>query len=66
MGYRVDTNPEAYTVAVSTSGYWGHVMWVHSVNGNGTVNISEYNGSYEFNYATRTVSTAGLEFIHFN
>ena len=65
-GYRVDTNPEPYTVAVSTSGYWGHVMWVHSVNGNGTINISEYNGSYEFNYATRTVSTAGLEFIHFN
>lgn len=72
-GYRVDRNPAPFTVAVSNSGAWGHVMWVESVNDNGTINLSEYNNSYSSishvpgDYGYRTgVSTAGLVFIHFD
>ena len=72
-GYRVDRNPAPYTIAVSNSGAWGHVMWVESVNENGTINLSEYNNPYSSasglagDYGYRIgVSTAGLVFIHFD
>ena len=72
-GYRVDTVVEAHTVAVSNCGQYGHVMWVESVNGDGTINVSEYNnyGSNIYHrsadFGARTgVSVAGLRFIHFN
>ena len=72
-GYRVDRNPAPYTIAVSNSGAWGHVMWVEGVNDNGTINLSEYNNSYSSvshvpgDYGYRIgVSTAGLVFIHFD
>ncbi len=72
VGFRVDNNPEAGSVAVSNSGYYGHVMWVEGVNSNGTINVSEYNNSYssashregDFGYRIG-VSTYGLVFIHF-
>jgi len=71
-GYRVDHIPEAGSVAYSTSGAWGHVMWVESVNSNGTINLSEYNNSYsadshkagDFGYRIG-VSISDLNFIHF-
>lgn len=72
-GYVVDRNPAPFTVAVSNSGAWGHVMWVESVNADGTINLSEYNnpwssasgmeGDYGFRY---NVPTYGLVFIHFD
>jgi len=72
-GYVVDRNPAPFTVAVSNAGAWGHVMWVESVNGDGTINVSEYNnygsslshlpGDYGYRVG---VSTAGLVFIHFD
>ncbi len=52
LGYVVDNIPTAHSIAYSTSGIYGHVMWVESVNANGTINISEYN-----NYAS---SKSGL------
>lgn len=42
-GFHVSTTPAANTVAVTTAGAFGHVMWVESVNANGTINLSEYN-----------------------
>lgn len=72
-GYRVDREAAPYAIAVSNSGAWGHVMWVESVNANGTINLSEYNNSYSAashvpgDYGYRVgVSTAGLVFIHFD
>lgn len=44
-GYVVDNNPAPHTVAFSTTGIYGHVMWVESVNANGTINLTEYNNS---------------------
>lgn len=43
LGYVVDNNPTPHSIAYSTSGIYGHVMWVESVNANGTINLSEYN-----------------------
>lgn len=43
LGYVVDNNPAPHTIAYSTSGIYGHVMWVESINSNGTINLSEYN-----------------------
>ena len=71
-GYRVDHIPEAGSVAYSTSGPYGHVMWVESVNSNGTINLSEYNNTYsasshkpgDFGYRIG-VSIGDLNFIHF-
>lgn len=67
-GMRVDNDPgngNDGTVAVSNSGFYGHVMWVESVNSNGTINISQYNASLNGRYSTNTISPGGLVFIHF-
>lgn len=42
-GYVVDYNPAPHTIAFSTAGVYGHVMWVESINANGTINLTEYN-----------------------
>lgn len=44
-GYVVDNNPTPHSIAYSTTGIYGHVMWVESVNANGTINLTEYNNS---------------------
>lgn len=45
QGYVVDSTPAPHTIAYSTSGIYGHVMWVESINANGTINLTEYNNS---------------------
>ena len=66
MGLRVDQSPEPGAIAVSNSGYYGHVMYVESVNGDGTFNLSQYNASWDGRYSTRSgVSVGSLVFIHF-
>jgi surface antigen len=64
-GIPVDGNPQAGDVAISNSGYYGHAMYVESVNGNGTINISQYNAALNGRYSTNTISPGGLVFIHF-
>jgi len=64
-GIAVDSNPRAGDVAIWDVGYYGHAMYVESVNGNGTINISQYNADYYGHYSTATVSASGLQFIHF-
>ena len=65
-GISVDTNPRPGDVAVSNSGYYGHVMYVESVNPNGTINISQYNWSLNGTYSEAyNLPKAGLVFIHF-
>jgi peptidoglycan DL-endopeptidase CwlO len=64
-GIPVDTNPQPGDIAVSNSGYWGHVMYVESVNSNGTINISQYNVRLTGEYSEATISKNGLYFIHF-
>lgn len=65
-GIYVSEAPAANTVAVSTGGTYGHVMWVESVNADGTINISEYNW-WDFAFTTaRNINPSGLYFIHFD
>lgn len=42
-GIPVSSSPRAGSVGVMMAGQYGHVVWVESVNGNGTINISQYN-----------------------
>ena len=70
-GYRVDSSPAPYTIAYSTSGTYGHVMWVESVNANGTINLTEYNttfrGCREGDFCARqNVNASAYRYIHFN
>lgn len=45
-GYVVDHNPEPNTVG-QVDGYpYGHVFWVESVNGDGSISVTEYNNAY--------------------
>ncbi len=42
-GIPVSSTPRAGSVGVIMAGQYGHVVWVESVNANGTINISQYN-----------------------
>lgn len=42
-GIPVSSTPSAGSVGVLMAGQYGHVVWVESVNGDGTINISQYN-----------------------
>lgn len=63
-GLAVDSNPQVGDVAVSNSGFYGHVMYVEAVNGN-SISISQYNADLRGTYSTKTISKGGLVFIHF-
>ncbi len=54
-GIPVYRTPKPGDIAISTSGYWGHAMYVESVSGN-TFNTSEYNTRLDgrLYYRTRT------------
>ncbi|MBQ6396426.1 CHAP domain-containing protein [Candidatus Saccharibacteria bacterium] len=66
-GFRVDNIPEAHTVGYYTNSAWGHVVWVESVNADGTINYSEYNGAYTADFSYRTgVSASIFSYIHFD
>jgi peptidoglycan DL-endopeptidase CwlO len=64
-GIPVDHNPQAGDVAISLAGAFGHAMYVESVNGNGTINISQYNVNLDGRFSTNTISVGSLYFIHF-
>lgn len=65
-GIPVDSSPRAGDVAILNSQPYGHAMYVESVNGNGTINISQYNATYDGRFSrVYNVNPAGLVFIHF-
>ncbi|GAC1572688.1 MAG: hypothetical protein NVS3B23_08220 [Candidatus Saccharimonadales bacterium] len=65
--YHVDHSPNNNDIeaAVYTGGYYGHVMYVQSVNGDGSVNVSQYNFGGRGEYSTMTISAGSAYFIHF-
>lgn len=77
-GYRVDNSPSAGSVG-QVDGYpYGHVFWVESVNGDGSINVTEYNNSWatylytgsmhggDFGARTITAGEVGAyNYIHF-
>ncbi len=65
-GIPIDSNPTPGSVAISMRGAFGHAMYVESVNGDGTINISQYNASLDGRYSTRSnLDPSGLLFLHF-
>lgn len=73
QGYVVNDIPAPHTVAYSTAGIYGHVMWVESVNANGTINLTEYNNTASAKSglpgdfgARYNVNPAQYRYIHFD
>jgi surface antigen len=64
-GIPVDGNPRVGDVAVSNSGYYGHVMYVEAVYGDGTIYVSQYNASWTGTYSEARIPIGALVFIHF-
>lgn len=64
-GFKVSSKPKVGAAAVSNSGYYGHVMYVESVNADGTIVVSDYNRGGTGKYAISTINPSGLRFIYF-
>lgn len=64
-GIQNGSTPKAGSVAMMPVGYYGHVMYVESVNGDGTITVSDYNLAWDGNYRTYTRSASGLTYIYF-
>jgi peptidoglycan DL-endopeptidase CwlO len=65
-GIPVDTSPRAGDVAIKNSQPYGHAMYVEGVNGDGTINISQYNASLNGQFSRAyNVNPSGLVFVHF-
>lgn len=59
------STPRAGAAAVVMGGYYGHVMYVESVNGDGTITVSDYNLGWDGLYRHYTRSAAGLTYVYF-
>jgi peptidoglycan DL-endopeptidase CwlO len=64
-GISSGSTPKAGSVAMWPIGYYGHVMYVESVNGDGTITVSDYNLNWDGNYRHYTRSASGLTYIYF-
>ena len=64
-GIPVDGNPQVGDVAISTSGTYGHAMYVEAVLGGGKILISQYNAAWDGRYSEAVIGAGGLHFIHF-
>lgn len=64
MGMAVGSEPRAGAVGTTTRGSLGHVVYVHSVNGNGTVNISDMNYQGLYVITHRTVPASEFLYIY--
>lgn len=67
-GYTVSSTPREGAAAVSNSGYYGHVMYVEAVNGDGSIVVSDYNragtGKYDMNELS-AATAANLRYVYF-
>ncbi len=57
--------PRVGAAAVWNVGYYGHVMYVESVNGDGTITVSDYNLEWDGLYRMYTRSASGLTYVYF-
>lgn len=64
-GYGVGSTPRVGAAAVSNNGYYGHVMYVEAVNGDGTIIVSDYNRAGTGKYDINTINPSGLVFVYF-
>jgi surface antigen len=64
-GLTVSSVPRVGAAAVSNYGYYGHVMYVEAVNGDGTITVSDYNRAGTGKYDLNVISPSGLVFVYF-
>ncbi|HZP55549.1 MAG TPA: CHAP domain-containing protein [Candidatus Saccharimonadales bacterium] len=56
--------PRVHSVAISTSGFYGHAMWVEAVNGN-MIYVSQYNYDLQGHYSEMWVNGSSFTYIYF-
>lgn len=64
-GISSGSTPKAGAAAVMNIGYYGHVMYVELVNGDGTITVSDYNFAWDGLYRYYTRSASGLTYVYF-
>lgn len=64
-GISSGSTPRAGAAAVWYIGYYGHVMYVESVNGDGTITVSDYNLEWDGLYRKYDRPASGLTYIYF-
>ena len=64
MGMAVGSTPQAGAVGTTTRGALGHVVYVESVNGDGTINISEMNAPTWGETTYRTAQASEFIYIY--
>lgn len=64
-GIPTGSTPRAGAAAVSYGGPYGHIMYVESVNGDGTITVSDYNFAMDGLYRNYSRSASGLTYIYF-
>ncbi|MBI2285789.1 CHAP domain-containing protein [Candidatus Saccharibacteria bacterium] len=64
-GFTVSSTPREGAAAVSNYGYYGHLMYVEAVNGDGTITVSDYNRAGTGKYDVNVISPSGLNFVYF-
>ena len=62
--YLVTSEPRAGYVGISTSGPYGHAVWVEWVSGD-QVHVSQYNWGTKGEYSEMTVNKAMFQYIYF-
>lgn len=69
-GFRTGRTPKANSVGVQYIGYYGHVVWIDSINADGTLNISQYNYPVDGKwgqYSTMRISPSAIhEYVYFD
>jgi surface antigen/archaellum component FlaC len=64
-GIPTGSEPRVGSVAVMNVGYYGHVMYVEGINGDGSIHVSQFNWGIRGEYSTMNISPSGLTFIYF-
>lgn len=66
MGIPVSGVPKVGSVGVVNSGAYGHVAWIESVNGDGTLTISQFNANWSGEYSRWVVPPSFFDvYIYF-
>lgn len=63
-GIATGTTPQARSVAISMSGYYGHAMWVEKVSGD-MIYVSQYNYDLRGHYSEMWVNASHFTYIYF-
>ncbi len=63
-GIPTGSTPRVHSVAISTSGFYGHAMWVEAVSGN-RIYVSQFNFDLAGHYSEMWVNGSNFTYIYF-